>query len=161
MTGHQVQQHSFFLVKFKGSELVDDWKHGTLRDFYVTRSLVVSIRIYVHKVFIHFLRFRANKELREKFFDPLASLSHNERYSGETGFRFSDFLFFALFQEVTTNITIHYKSKKKWNNKLHKSSKMKCAQWPKELFLKIGFWVGHYHVQLTGVDIYIKTRSDV
>ena len=74
---------------------------------------------------------------------------------------FQIFLFFALFQEVTTNITIHYKSKKKWNNKLHKSSKMKCAQWPKELFFKIGFWVGHYHVQLTGVDIYIKTRSDV
>ena len=39
----------------------------------------------------------------------------------------SHFLFFALFQDVTTKIS-KSKSKQKFNNKLHKSSKVKCAQ---------------------------------
>ena len=50
----------------------------------------------------------------------------------------SDFRFifcFALFQKVNKTNTIHYNSKRKQNQKLHKLSKVKGEQWPKELRL--------------------------
>ena len=66
----------------------------------------------------------------------------------------SDFLFFALFQKVTTKIAIHYKSKKKekisyvnhqrWNDRSHQRS--------------LGFRISHCLGQLTGADIYIKLK---
>ena len=48
----------------------------------------------------------------------------------------SDFIFcFAPFQKVSKTNTIHYKSKRKQNQKLHQLSKVKRVQWPKELRL--------------------------
>ena len=59
------------------------------------------------------------------------------------------FHFFALFQGVATKILQYITKVRKNETKWHKSSKVKCVQWPKEL----GFQVGHCHVQLTGVDM--------
>ena len=50
----------------------------------------------------------------------------------------SDFRFifcFALFQKVNKTNTMHYNSKRKQNQKLHKLSKVKGVQWSKELRL--------------------------
>ena len=72
-------------------------------------------------------------------------------------FQSSDF-FLALLQKVTKKITMHYKGRKKkgttnYNN--HERWTVCCDQ------RSLRFWVGHFHVQLTGVDIYIKTRANV
>ena len=74
VTGHQVQQQSFVLCKkVKGSELIDNWKPGTLRDIheFEARSLVVSIEINGSRKYL-FTSSRSNKELREKVCDSLS-----------------------------------------------------------------------------------------
>ena len=59
--------------------------------------------------------------------------------------RFRFFIFLHYFKRLLQNLQY---------NKIHKSSKVKCAQWPKELV----FRVGHSHVQLTGIDRHLHTR---
>ena len=65
----------------------------------------------------------------------------------------SDFRFFflSLLQEVNTKIKMHYKSKKKsrrTNYINHERWNVRSDQ------RRLGFWVSHCQVQLTGVDIY-------
>ena len=63
----------------------------------------------------------------------------------------SDFILFALLQDVTY-ITIYCKSRKEKENnmcKLHKSWRVKCSQWQKKLKL------------VTGADILHKTTSNL
>ena len=70
-------------------------------------------------------------------------------------FQISYFLFFALFQKVTTEITIHYKSKKTiraTNYINHEMWNVRSDQ------RSLGFRVGHCHVQLTGLDFYIELQ---
>ena len=50
-------------------------------------------------------------------------------------FRFQISYFVLQFQKVNKTNTVHYKSKRKQYQKLHKLSKVKGAQWPKELRL--------------------------
>ena len=59
--------------------------------------------------------------------------------------RFRFFIFLHYFKRLLQNLQY---------NKIHKSSKVKCAQRPKELV----FRVGHSHVQLTGIDRHLHTR---
>ena len=68
-------------------------------------------------------------------------------------FRFQILCFFCtVWQEVNTEITMHYKSTKKIKNKInyisHERWNVRSDQ------RSLGFRVGHCQVQLTGVDIY-------